>query len=98
MPGTGFQAGGPSCLLRFCTEQAVTVNMAAVAGNLALPGELRDRGEGTPVRHYSGGRLACTNAKLALFFGWTQAGIKRQNLLTKVPPLYLIACEGFTLS
>jgi RHH-type proline utilization regulon transcriptional repressor/proline dehydrogenase/delta 1-pyrroline-5-carboxylate dehydrogenase len=44
LSGTGFKAGGPNYLLRFCTERTVTVNTAAVGGNLALLGELQDRG------------------------------------------------------
>ena len=43
LSGTGFKAGGPSYLLRFCTERTVTVNTAAMGGNLALLGALQDR-------------------------------------------------------
>ena len=42
LSGTGFKAGGPNYLLRFCVERAVTVNTAAVGGNLALLGSLKD--------------------------------------------------------
>jgi RHH-type proline utilization regulon transcriptional repressor/proline dehydrogenase/delta 1-pyrroline-5-carboxylate dehydrogenase len=42
LSGTGFKAGGPNYLLRFATERTVTVNTAAVGGNLALLGNLRD--------------------------------------------------------
>ncbi|HEX6015415.1 MAG TPA: L-glutamate gamma-semialdehyde dehydrogenase, partial [Geminicoccaceae bacterium] len=42
LSGTGFKAGGPNYLLRFATERTVAVNTAAVGGNLALLGELRD--------------------------------------------------------
>lgn len=42
LSGTGFKAGGPHYLLRFATERTVTVNTAAVGGNLALLGDLRD--------------------------------------------------------
>ena len=42
LSGTGFKAGGPHYLLRFCTERTLTVNTAAVGGNLALLGALRD--------------------------------------------------------
>ena len=34
--GTGPKAGGPHYLLRFCTEQTVTVNTAAAGGNAEL--------------------------------------------------------------
>ncbi len=34
--GTGPKAGGPHYLLRFCTEQTVTVNTAAAGGNVEL--------------------------------------------------------------
>jgi RHH-type proline utilization regulon transcriptional repressor/proline dehydrogenase/delta 1-pyrroline-5-carboxylate dehydrogenase len=44
LSGTGFKAGGPHYLLRFATERALTVNTAAVGGNLALLGQLQDRG------------------------------------------------------
>jgi RHH-type proline utilization regulon transcriptional repressor/proline dehydrogenase/delta 1-pyrroline-5-carboxylate dehydrogenase len=43
LSGTGFKAGGPHYLLRFCTERTLTVNTAAVGGNLALLGSLQDR-------------------------------------------------------
>ena len=36
LSGTGPKAGGPHYLLRFCTEQTVTVNTAAAGGNAAL--------------------------------------------------------------
>jgi RHH-type transcriptional regulator, proline utilization regulon repressor / proline dehydrogenase / delta 1-pyrroline-5-carboxylate dehydrogenase len=42
LSGTGFKAGGPNYLLRFCVERTVTVNTAAVGGNLALLGSLKD--------------------------------------------------------
>ncbi|HET6467563.1 MAG TPA: bifunctional proline dehydrogenase/L-glutamate gamma-semialdehyde dehydrogenase PutA [Geminicoccaceae bacterium] len=42
LSGTGFKAGGPNYLLRFLTERTVTVNTAAVGGNLGLLGKLRD--------------------------------------------------------
>jgi RHH-type proline utilization regulon transcriptional repressor/proline dehydrogenase/delta 1-pyrroline-5-carboxylate dehydrogenase len=42
LSGTGFKAGGPSYLLRFTTERTVTVNTAAVGGNLGLLGKLGD--------------------------------------------------------
>jgi RHH-type proline utilization regulon transcriptional repressor/proline dehydrogenase/delta 1-pyrroline-5-carboxylate dehydrogenase len=44
LSGTGFKAGGPYYLLRFATERTLTVNTAAVGGNLALLGQLQDRG------------------------------------------------------
>jgi delta 1-pyrroline-5-carboxylate dehydrogenase len=34
--GTGPKAGGPHYLLRFCTEQVVSINTAAAGGNAAL--------------------------------------------------------------
>jgi RHH-type proline utilization regulon transcriptional repressor/proline dehydrogenase/delta 1-pyrroline-5-carboxylate dehydrogenase len=34
--GTGPKASGPHHLLRFCTEQTLTVNAAAAGGNVAL--------------------------------------------------------------
>ena len=37
--GTGPKAGGPHYLLRFCTEQTVTVNTAAAGGNVELLAE-----------------------------------------------------------
>jgi RHH-type proline utilization regulon transcriptional repressor/proline dehydrogenase/delta 1-pyrroline-5-carboxylate dehydrogenase len=43
LSGTGFKAGGPNYLLRFASERTVTVNTAAVGGNLALLGALEDR-------------------------------------------------------
>ena len=43
LSGTGFKAGGPNYLLRFVTERTLTVNTAAVGGNLALLGALEDR-------------------------------------------------------
>ena len=36
LSGTGFKAGGPHYLLRFLSERTVTVNTAAVGGNLEL--------------------------------------------------------------
>lgn len=36
LSGTGFKAGGPHYLLRFMHEQTVTINTAAVGGNLEL--------------------------------------------------------------
>jgi len=36
LSGTGPKAGGPHYLIRFCTEQTVTVNTAAAGGNVAL--------------------------------------------------------------
>ncbi|MFO1039056.1 MAG: bifunctional proline dehydrogenase/L-glutamate gamma-semialdehyde dehydrogenase PutA [Geminicoccaceae bacterium] len=42
LSGTGFKAGGPNYLLRFTTERTLTVNTAAVGGNLALLGALED--------------------------------------------------------
>ena len=36
LSGTGPKAGGPHYLVRFCAEQAVTVNTAAAGGNAAL--------------------------------------------------------------
>jgi RHH-type proline utilization regulon transcriptional repressor/proline dehydrogenase/delta 1-pyrroline-5-carboxylate dehydrogenase len=44
LSGTGFKAGGPHYLLRFAAERTVTVNTAAVGGNLALLGALEERG------------------------------------------------------
>ena len=44
LSGTGPKAGGPSYLPRFCAERTITVNTAAVGGNLALPGAMQDRG------------------------------------------------------
>ena len=44
LSGTGFKAGGPNYLLRFVTERTLTVNTAAVGGNLALLGALEDKG------------------------------------------------------
>jgi RHH-type proline utilization regulon transcriptional repressor/proline dehydrogenase/delta 1-pyrroline-5-carboxylate dehydrogenase len=43
LSGTGFKAGGPHYLLRFTSERTVTINTAAVGGNLALLGALEDR-------------------------------------------------------
>ena len=42
LSGTGPKAGGPDYLLRFVTERTLTVNTAAVGGNLALLGSLGD--------------------------------------------------------
>ena len=36
LSGTGFKAGGPHYLLRFCTERVVCNNTAAVGGNIDL--------------------------------------------------------------
>ncbi len=36
LSGTGPKAGGPHYLLRFCTEQTVTINTAAAGGNVQL--------------------------------------------------------------
>ncbi|MDL2338212.1 MAG: aldehyde dehydrogenase family protein, partial [Pseudomonadota bacterium] len=36
LSGTGPKAGGPHYLLRFCTEQTVTINTAAAGGNVEL--------------------------------------------------------------
>jgi RHH-type proline utilization regulon transcriptional repressor/proline dehydrogenase/delta 1-pyrroline-5-carboxylate dehydrogenase len=36
MSGTGPKAGGPNYLLRFCTEQTLTINTTAAGGNVAL--------------------------------------------------------------
>src|SRR5690606_25162277 len=36
LSGTGPKAGGPHYLMRFLTERTVTVNTAAIGGNLAL--------------------------------------------------------------
>ena len=36
LSGTGPKAGGPLYLLRFCTEQTVSINTAAAGGNAAL--------------------------------------------------------------
>ncbi|WP_027136100.1 bifunctional proline dehydrogenase/L-glutamate gamma-semialdehyde dehydrogenase PutA [Geminicoccus roseus] len=44
LSGTGFKAGGPHYLLRFLTERTLTVNTAAVGGNLQLMGALKDEG------------------------------------------------------
>ena len=42
LSGTGFKAGGPHYLLRFATERTLTVNTAAVGGNLQLLGSLAE--------------------------------------------------------
>jgi RHH-type transcriptional regulator, proline utilization regulon repressor / proline dehydrogenase / delta 1-pyrroline-5-carboxylate dehydrogenase len=42
LSGTGPKAGGPHYLPRFATERVVTVNTAAVGGNLALLSRLED--------------------------------------------------------
>lgn len=34
--GTGFKAGGPNYLLRFCLERTVTTNLTAIGGNIDL--------------------------------------------------------------
>jgi len=39
LSGTGPKAGGPNYLLRFVTERSITVNTAAIGGNLALLGK-----------------------------------------------------------
>ena len=44
LSGTGFKAGGPHYLLRFLTERTLTLNTAAVGGNLQLMGALKDNG------------------------------------------------------
>jgi RHH-type proline utilization regulon transcriptional repressor/proline dehydrogenase/delta 1-pyrroline-5-carboxylate dehydrogenase len=36
LSGTGPKAGGPHYLVRFATEQTITVNTAAAGGNAAL--------------------------------------------------------------
>jgi len=36
LSGTGPKAGGPHYLMRFCSEQTVTVNTAAAGGNVDL--------------------------------------------------------------
>jgi RHH-type proline utilization regulon transcriptional repressor/proline dehydrogenase/delta 1-pyrroline-5-carboxylate dehydrogenase len=36
LSGTGPKAGGPHYLLRFCSEQTLTINTAAAGGNVAL--------------------------------------------------------------
>ena len=36
LSGTGPKAGGPHYLLRFCTEQTVSINTTAAGGNVAL--------------------------------------------------------------
>ena len=36
LSGTGFKAGGPHYLLKFINEKTVTINMAAVGGNIDL--------------------------------------------------------------
>jgi RHH-type proline utilization regulon transcriptional repressor/proline dehydrogenase/delta 1-pyrroline-5-carboxylate dehydrogenase len=36
LSGTGPKAGGPHYLMRFASEQTITVNTAAVGGNAAL--------------------------------------------------------------
>ena len=36
LSGTGPKAGGPNYLLRFCSEQTVTVNTSAAGGNATL--------------------------------------------------------------
>jgi RHH-type transcriptional regulator, proline utilization regulon repressor / proline dehydrogenase / delta 1-pyrroline-5-carboxylate dehydrogenase len=40
LSGTGPKAGGPHYLIRFATEQTVTINTAAVGGNAALMSDL----------------------------------------------------------
>jgi RHH-type proline utilization regulon transcriptional repressor/proline dehydrogenase/delta 1-pyrroline-5-carboxylate dehydrogenase len=41
LSGTGPKAGGPHYLLRFCTEQTVTVNTTAAGGNVSLMAQTR---------------------------------------------------------
>ena len=36
LSGTGPKAGGPNYLPRFCVEQTMTINTAAIGGNLEL--------------------------------------------------------------
>src|SRR4029077_12292276 len=36
LSGTGPKAGGPFYLLRFCAEQTLTINTAAIGGNVEL--------------------------------------------------------------
>jgi RHH-type proline utilization regulon transcriptional repressor/proline dehydrogenase/delta 1-pyrroline-5-carboxylate dehydrogenase len=36
LSGTGPKAGGPNYLMRFCSEQTVTVNTTAAGGNVQL--------------------------------------------------------------
>ncbi len=36
LSGTGFKAGGPHYLYRFCTERSVSINSAAIGGNTQL--------------------------------------------------------------
>jgi RHH-type proline utilization regulon transcriptional repressor/proline dehydrogenase/delta 1-pyrroline-5-carboxylate dehydrogenase len=36
LSGTGPKAGGPHYLLRFCTEQTITINLTAAGGNIDL--------------------------------------------------------------
>ncbi len=36
LSGTGPKAGGPHYLLRFVTERTLTINTAAIGGNVAL--------------------------------------------------------------
>jgi RHH-type proline utilization regulon transcriptional repressor/proline dehydrogenase/delta 1-pyrroline-5-carboxylate dehydrogenase len=36
LSGTGPKAGGPNYLVRFCSEQTVTINTTAAGGNVAL--------------------------------------------------------------
>jgi len=44
LSGTGPKAGGPHYLLRFCSEQTVTVNTAAAGGNVDLLSQLDSHG------------------------------------------------------
>jgi RHH-type proline utilization regulon transcriptional repressor/proline dehydrogenase/delta 1-pyrroline-5-carboxylate dehydrogenase len=39
LSGTGPKAGGPHYLLRFATERTLTINTAAIGGNVELLGE-----------------------------------------------------------
>jgi RHH-type proline utilization regulon transcriptional repressor/proline dehydrogenase/delta 1-pyrroline-5-carboxylate dehydrogenase len=36
LSGTGPKAGGPNYLIRFCSEQTVSINSTAAGGNVAL--------------------------------------------------------------
>lgn len=41
LSGTGPKTGGPHYLLRFCSEQTLSINTAAAGGNAALLATLR---------------------------------------------------------
>jgi RHH-type proline utilization regulon transcriptional repressor/proline dehydrogenase/delta 1-pyrroline-5-carboxylate dehydrogenase len=43
LSGTGPKAGGPHYLMRFCSEQTVTVNTAAAGGNVDLLSQVGGR-------------------------------------------------------